>query len=70
MDNQPLARLVQMEAALYAYESLRARRQALDQGVSAVKFSKAHPELVEYCAAVDHLREYGRWPNEESLDEG
>lgn len=48
--DQPLAVMVQMDAALNTFEAFAARESA-----SAVDFAKHHPDLVEYCQWVESL---------------
>lgn len=52
--------MVRMEAALDTYEAFKARAQAKN----SEEFSRQHPQIVEYCWAVEQLREQGEWPSE------
>jgi hypothetical protein len=50
---QPLAIMVQMEAALNTFEAFAARERA----DNAVEFSKRYPHLVQFCQWVEQLND-------------
>lgn len=62
---QDLATMVRMSTALNVFNSFKAYADR----DNIKNFGAKYPETVEFCHAVDVLRETGHWPEEDKQNE-